>query len=224
MAVHPRWRGEHNSESAEETHESGSSPLARGTLDAHEPERLQRRFIPAGAGNTCEILPISQKSAVHPRWRGEHSYHLVAPRQSSGSSPLARGTLEFDDPQKWFERFIPAGAGNTRSRRPAAPARPVHPRWRGEHTATLRRCLLSVGSSPLARGTPLEIMRKDGHERFIPAGAGNTLFAGSCGLESAVHPRWRGEHTGIVRNTPLMRGSSPLARGTLADQRNQVAG
>ena len=34
-----------------------------------------RRFIPAGAGNTIEIVFGIYSEAVYPRWRGEHSKH-----------------------------------------------------------------------------------------------------------------------------------------------------
>ena len=50
--------------------------------------------------------------------------------------------------------------------------------------------------------------------RFIPAGAGNTLFVARRLMSISVYPRWRGEHA--VQNF-LKRfncGLSPLARGT----------
>ncbi len=50
--VYPRWRGEHNVESGALNHYCGLSPLARGTRIAFAAPTEQRRFIPAGAGNT----------------------------------------------------------------------------------------------------------------------------------------------------------------------------
>ncbi len=63
------------------------------------------RFIPAGAGNTV---------------RSRVSFDA-----SSGSSPLARGTLGEVDNEIEDSRFIPAGAGNTLSagKRPTRLAR-----------------------------------------------------------------------------------------------------
>ncbi len=52
--------------------------------------------------------------SVYPRWRGEHYLTNFQPDQSSGLSPLARGTLVLADDQQRRIRFIPAGAGNTR--------------------------------------------------------------------------------------------------------------
>ena len=94
-----------------------------------------------------------------------------------------------------LERFIPAGAGNTRAAHFHENPVAVHPRWRGEHGPRLWGFKLWTGSSPLARGTPQSAEYSVSGARFIPAGAGNTA---ACSAPiSAVH------------------GSSPLARGTL---------
>ncbi len=78
------------------------------------------------------------------------------------------------------------------------------------------------GLSPLARGTqPGEILiHRD--DRFIPAGAGNTLNGGEKPPLNSVYPRWRGEH--YVENICNTRknGLSPLARGTLTEPRPYV--
>ena len=50
---------------------------------------------------------------VHPRWRGEHDLDSTKIYPGAGSSPLARGTLEWHAPGRQNMRFIPAGAGNT---------------------------------------------------------------------------------------------------------------
>ena len=59
--------------------------------------------------------------------------------------------------------------------------------------------------------------------RFIPAGAGNTSQMASQTRCSTVHPRWRGEHVLKHGLTMPDRGSSPLARGTRADQHRPAA-
>ncbi len=92
--------------------------------------------------------------------------------------------------------------------------------------------------SPAARGTRPDPQRAYQGVRVIPAGAGNTLSDDGLHFGVPVHPRWRGEHQFEAMadeihagSSPLARehdssmacssharGSSPLARGTLADQ------
>ncbi len=74
-----------------------------------------------------------------------------------------------------------------------------------------------IGLSPLARGTPLAELAADIESRFIPAGAGNTLFFTFCHLYGPVYPRWRGEHQPSPSGLDGSHGLSPLARGTLGD-------
>ncbi len=131
-----------------------------------------------------------------------------------GLSPLARGTHARTGSRTTNCRFIPAGAGNTLRARVFADQRSVYPRWRGEHVTLPEYRNSPDGLSPLARGTLHIRWALLIGERFIPAGAGNTLnFAGSC-YPCPVYPRWRGEHRFLVAATRLKAGLSPLARGT----------
>ena len=173
---------------------TGSSPLARGTLRGDPGRGSQRRFIPAGAGNTPSRRMTIPGWAVHPRWRGEHAELGVDAVDDVGSSPLARGTLWLSSSLHLRPRFIPAGAGNTCADSRGWSPSTVHPRWRGEHVIVGNLGYITTGSSPLARGT---LHRAEPHRRalrFIPAGAGNTAPALSRRPGFSVHPRWRGEH------------------------------
>ena len=91
----------------------GLSPLARGTHVANRLIIIYFRFIPAGAGNTIEIVFGIYSEAVYPRWRGEHMWQYCRFRCGSGLSPLARGTQTVPARLLPGGRFIPAGAGNT---------------------------------------------------------------------------------------------------------------
>ena len=71
-SVHPRWRGEHSRTEKPTSEAPGSSPLARGTPQQPQGRGRDRRFIPAGAGNTSGAEPNARVHPVHPRWRGEH--------------------------------------------------------------------------------------------------------------------------------------------------------
>ena len=174
----------------------GSSPRARGTPSALCTIRDSVRFIPAGAGNTMFSRWPSHISPVHPRGRGEHSLFMQHTRFPAGSSPRARGTLQSHAAVRPARRFIPAGAGNTRTLVRAIGSPAVHPRGRGEHEAIKQRKWDLDGSSPRARGTPYG-SRAD-HRGWT------------------VHPRGRGEHCCRVREHAGQPGSSPRARGTRA--------
>ncbi|ESD47356.1 hypothetical protein HMPREF1606_05231, partial [Escherichia coli 908522] len=72
-------------------------------------------------------------------------------------------------------RFIPAGAGNSVISDLFVNLLPVYPRWRGELEVAVLLNLPRVGLSPLARGTPNHKFSQKPGQRFIPAGAGNSL-------------------------------------------------
>ncbi len=152
--VHPRGRGEHAFANMEDALMTGSSPRARGTQSRRRPRPDNRRFIPAGAGNTGMHKPGRARKTVHPRGRGEHDRRCVTGPPDFGSSPRARGTRSALCDRAAGFRFIPAGAGNTRS----------HVQVRAHLD----------GSSPRARGTLSVEDWRDMPRRFIPAGAGNT--------------------------------------------------
>ena len=152
--VHPRWRGEQLIHWLISLHSAGSSPLARGT---GKPSELAVRQPP-----------------VHPRWRGEQAASRARDTAESGSSPLARGTGGDGCSEFRYQRFIPAGAGNSGSAPRSELTLEVHPRWRGEQNDGSCVGAGATGSSPLARGTGNDCCTHRRVVRFIPAGAGNS--------------------------------------------------
>ncbi len=155
VAVYPRWRGEHPENNIFQAGFHGLSPLARGTRQWRTTTAQVKRFIPAGAGNTHEYFPAYIKTAVYPRWRGEHPSECSNVFTRNGLSPLARGTRFRVTQVSPIHRFIPAGAGNTPHVYRFVSTKTVYPRWRGEHVDKEFFMLES--------------------RRFIPAGAGNTF-------------------------------------------------
>ena len=71
------------------------------------------------------------------------------------------------------------------------------------------------GSSPLARGTQAGDLEQSVGAGLIPARAGNTDQWKISEIHGGAHPRSRGEHGGGKNRTVILKGSSPLARGTL---------
>ena len=151
--VHPRACGEHTSTNSAGGLSIGSSPRLRGTHVRRNGCLGQRRFIPAPAGNTCEIIARRGDFSVHPRACGEHLRNNRAPGRFFGSSPRLRGTLGFARRDEGFKRFIPAPAGNTPPTGSDDWEPPVHPRACGEHLCPIFSCQSAGGSSPRLRGT-----------------------------------------------------------------------
>ena len=173
----------------------GLSPLARGTHVANRLIIIYFRFIPAGAGNTIEIVFGIYSEAVYPRWRGEHGFYVNPAILWCGLSPLARGTPDGASQSPFLSRFIPAGAGNTLATGHPIFRGAVYPRWRGEHSYIWKQYYNICGLSPLARGTHSQDTKAKATPRFIPAGAGNTYSACLRTRSTPVYPRWRGEHS-----------------------------
>jgi len=186
----------------------------RGTGLCIGSRRGQQRFIPARAGNRSTRPKRPENSAVHPRACGEQRAANAFIMSRNGSSPRVRGT-ELGSMRGLFdERFIPARAGNSATRKRRSTKRPVHPRACGEQYKRKDRGRDQRGSSPRVRGTDLCRCRHALQLRFIPARAGNRSARRRRPCIGAVHPRACGEQAAPVVETVLIDGSSPRVRGT----------
>ena len=212
--AHPRSRGEHAATLFSVGSRSGSSPLARGTPGVDAACLVIVGLIPARAGNTNFLEIPAASPWAHPRSRGEHIHDDRRRINSLGSSPLARGTRQSGAGKLTRRGLIPARAGNTGRVAVTGGVRRAHPRSRGEHRLSAHLYFDLPGSSPLARGTLTGGAPAICRVGLIPARAGNTCFRLSVRLASRAHPRSRGEHLKIWSGPPVVRGSSPLARGT----------
>ena len=90
--VYPRRCGEHPRTLVRHLKKHGLSPQVRGTHLPSVRERPERRFIPAGAGNTSATANAATSVAVYPRRCGEHTTSVGANGLSTGLSPQVRGT------------------------------------------------------------------------------------------------------------------------------------
>ena len=111
--VHPRLRGELPIHRVQQNGVCGSSPLTRGTPGGWFIDETHGRFIPAYAGNSFFSVWIHAGNSVHPRLRGELLLMSWLQRETTGSSPLTRGTRYRPSPASPQSRFIPAYAGNS---------------------------------------------------------------------------------------------------------------
>ena len=194
--AHPRSRGEHRHRQAHYQGDRGSSPLARGTPSLFFPARPFFGLIPARAGNTPSYRVNRLSPWAHPRSRGEHEVEVTCTSELAGSSPLARGTHQLQPIHHAPNGLIPARAGNTGALSADQTGNGAHPRSRGEHFAAQIDSNAQEGSSPLARGTRNNTMKKMTVDGLIPARAGNTLESRARGAPVRAHPRSRGEHQG----------------------------
>ena len=168
-------------------------------------------------GNTSYPVRPEPGVSVHPRVGGEHGIVGQSRSRCRGSSPRGRGTRWSRARDSPACRFIPAWAGNTRSRSRTTGASSVHPRVGGEHTTTENLNGRPDGSSPRGRGTLLFGLGAFVLGRFIPAWAGNTWSGGGSLPAPTVHPRVGGEHSRIGKDFRSVAGSSPRGRGTRHD-------
>ena len=96
------------------------------------------------------------------------------------------------------DRIIPADAGNTIFTHPFRHSERDHPRGCGEHMAPPNDGASYWGSSPRMRGTPVKSLLAVGHNRIIPADAGNTPFTSDGAVVKRDHPRGCGEHQSLL--------------------------
>ena len=153
----------------------GSSPLARGLRQrrrrnyptASDHPRSRGVYSTAISGACVQPRIIPARAGFTP---GGHRLR----RHGQGSSPLARGLRPAALGERAQVRIIPARAGFTRRDRRYRPLRQDHPRSRGVYPQIMGKHSLEKGSSPLARGLHVEIIRGSQSWWIIPARAGFT--------------------------------------------------
>ena len=191
---HPRMRGEHILPDTSHALSGGSSPHARGALDADQRRRVHAGIIPACAGSTHPWRRLLRRWRDHPRMRGEHVSLPTDIVPLMGSSPHARGAPMVRPPYLMTQGIISACAGSTSRRNCATCGSGDHPRMRGEHSLCWDRKTPREGSSPHARGALLLAPGYVEEPGIIPACAGSTSGPPCRQCRRGDHPRMRGEH------------------------------
>ena len=130
---HPRLRGNNFRKHAHSWPHLGSPPLAREQLyDAFQNGTLAR-ITPACAGTTCPRRGCVISVRDHPRLRGNNLNILPFASSVSGSPPLAREQLSFQQIIYFCIRITPACAGTTSPSYSWLCQRQDHPRLRGNN-------------------------------------------------------------------------------------------
>ena len=210
---HPRSRGVYAEPSQDMRNRVGSSPLARGLLEAEDLGGAIKRIIPARAGFTAADRRPPSCFRDHPRSRGVYPWIRQTGLSAPGSSPLARG-LHLPPEDRHIRRgIIPARAGFTPSGAPCPIPLADHPRSRGVYPQGSSSVPLPPGSSPLARGLRPGRPGREVLGRIIPARAGFTSGTDRRDRREGDHPRSRGVYFGASGVPYCDMGSSPLARG-----------
>ena len=171
------------------------------------------RFTPAYAGNTWGTWRRCASCRVHPRIRGEYTFHETIMYRVMGSPPHTRGIPQNLEKPAVLRGFTPAYAGNTCLRNTKPNLLEVHPRIRGEYLSSAALICLSLGSPPHTRGILNAMKRLRTRDGFTPAYAGNTGAPASAFGSCRVHPRIRGEYPMQHHFLYPTWGSPPHTRG-----------
>ena len=112
-------------------------------------------------------------------------------------------------------RFIPTQVGNTRDQVFLQLLFAVHPHTSGEYIVGKTVNNRLGGSSPHKWGIPHTQLVRLAFRRFIPTQVGNTKYASTADLISAVHPHTSGEYCCKLSSDRRQMGSSPHKWGIL---------
>ena len=165
----------------------------RGMLEGRSSHLQRPRIIPAYAGNAVSGRQCHGHYPDHPRVCGECVVASRARAWRSGSSPRMRGMPGFGHSWAAILRIIPAYAGNAATSWASLPVSADHPRVCGECDSATTDASALAGSSPRMRGMHLVHGSLGGHQRIIPAYAGNATRSSFSRVSAPDHPRVCGE-------------------------------
>ena len=217
FAEHPRVCGENRPCGVRRPVENGTSPRMRGKPGSGHAHAMEYRNIPAYAGKTMRTTPNNYPQTEHPRVCGENQADANRGNKAGGTSPRMRGKPRRCPRGRGRGRNIPAYAGKTLLHSPPTFFGPEHPRVRGENGGAFGLTGHFSGTSPRARGKPQADTAQVTTARNIPACAGKTGCGGRGQSGPKEHPRVRGENSKKQSVPPPCFGTSPRARGKLAE-------
>ncbi len=186
---HPRTCGANTPSMRPACPSCGSSPHMRGKQLSLWCCSFALRIIPAHAGQTIYPKEVGYYDRDHPRTCGANGDPLLWSNTEPGSSPHMRGKLPVEQYPEYYERIIPAHAGQTSSASVRRAMVSDHPRTCGANTVELRLVEPRRGSSPHMRGKRCATASPMGAVRIIPAHAGQTTCMFPPSLVTSDHPR-----------------------------------
>ena len=149
---HPRACGANLSARYPDAVVLGSSPRMRGKQSTCAWSRLQRRIIPAHAGQTHTRCRRRPQAPDHPRACGANTSSTERVYPAAGSSPRMRGKRQGSATGRPNERIIPAHAGQTSTQLKNEFYSADHPRACGANPDSSWTRRSPSGSSPRMRG------------------------------------------------------------------------
>ncbi len=171
----PARAGTTSPHTVRELWEAGTTPRARGPhVVCVQPVR-QRGNNPARAGTTPSATGRTLATWEQPRTRGDHSGGRKVVEPPAGTTPHARGPLVSGQPTGQRPGNNPARAGTTWTQGKDSGGGGEQPRTRGDHCARSSPSPRSTGTTPHARGPPIDPnggIRPAGNN---PARAGTTV-------------------------------------------------
>ena len=171
----------------------GLSPRGRGNRAGQPVPLVERRSIPAWAGQPRGWPPAGETGRVYPRVGGATAPGHRWPRRGDGLSPRGRGNLEHPHPGEQRRGSIPA--------------------WAGQPLVVSLRLESVTGLSPRGRGNPLLTNTKRPFMRSIPAWAGQPRLAAGALHGPTVYPRVGGATWVELARYGWVHGLSPRGRG-----------
>ena len=174
---------------------------------------VDRRSIPACAGETYLLDYLSALDGVYPRVCGGNTHWTAPLTWATGLSPRVRGKPGRRCFGWSYIRSIPACAGETAACRRWTCWRKVYPRVCGGNIDVRPIATDVHGLSPRVRGKPAGAATRGFPRRSIPACAGETCPAQLRTVFLEVYPRVCGGNPCAVRVRVVWCGLSPRVRG-----------
>ena len=167
----------------------GLSPRVRGNPKRTAQDALQKRSIPARAGEPLGGAAVCSRVGVYPRACGGTDQAPGPRRSPRGLSPRVRGNPTVASFNASGKGSIPARAGEPWFERIGREGKKVYPRACGGTSMVRSMVHLLIGLSPRVRGNPQPAGPGRAPGGSIPARAGEPVRTARATTSGRVYPR-----------------------------------